>query len=192
MIASLRGVLQQSGEGEIILEVAGVGYLVSVPSTVLDSLPAIGSLVFLYTRQIVREDDISLYGFIDQEQREFFELLRQVSGVGPRIALAVLSQLTPDALRRAVGGDHPEILSSVPGIGRKTAEKMIFHLKDKLTIAPDVGREFPEIDGEVLSVLTALGYNLIEAQSAMQSIGDEAVDDIEERIRLALRYFAQP
>ncbi len=189
MIASLRGVVQYRGDDELILEVGGVGLRVAVPQSVLEDAPASGEPIFLYTRLVVREPSISLFGFNTVEQRELFELLLQVGGVGPRIALAVISHLSPDVLRSAIARDQPEVLTRVPGIGRKTGQKIIFHLKDRIAISPEEIVAPSEIDTEVLSVLTALGYSLAEAQAALQFIPSDAPQTVEERVKFALKYF---
>jgi len=189
MIGTLRGMLQKVGEDELVLDVGGVGFIVSVPTSVLDDLPGIGKSFFLYTRLLVREDSLRLYGFSDPEQRELFDLLLQVAGVGPRLGLSILSRLSPEVIRNAVAQDQPEVLAQVSGIGHKTGQKIIFHLKDRLAVPVmglDVGRPS---DSEVLDVLTALGYSLVEAQAAVQSIPDSAPEDLEERVRIALQYF---
>jgi len=191
VIATLRGHLQHVGLGEIVVDVGGVGLAVSVPASVLQPPTAIGQVVFLYTRLIVREESLSLFGFSSSEQRELFDTLLQVNGVGPRVALAVLSHLSPEVLRGAVAGNHPEVLSRVPGIGRKTAEKIIFHLHDRIAPLTAAAPILLEADRDVLGVLTALGYSMVEAQSAIQSIPAEAPEEPEERVRLALRYFAE-
>lgn len=192
MIASLRGVVQRLGEEHLVLEIGGVGLEVAVPAGYLRQNIEVGETVFLYTRLIVREDALSLYGFPSTEQRTLFMDLMSVSGVGPRLALAILSHLSADVLRSAVVNNQPGVLSQVPGVGKKTAEKLVFNLKDRLE-APELAVEpIDGLDTEVVSVLTALGYSVVEAQSAVQSIPPDATDDIEERVRLALRYFAKP
>lgn len=192
MIASLRGVVQHIGDDELILEVGGVGLRVAVPRSVLQEMPEVGQPLFLLTHLVVRESSLSLFGFSTTDQKELFELLIQVRGVGPRLALAVLSHLSPDVLRSAVARDQPEVLARVPGVGRKTGQKIIFHLKDRLaTTFEDIGVP-SEVDTEVLSVLTALGYSLVEAQAALQFIPDSAPQDIEERVMFALKFFARP
>ena len=148
--------------------------------------------MFLHTYFVVRDASLSLYGFSTVDQRELFELLLQVNGVGPKLAIAVLSYLSPDVIRSAVVNNQPEVLSRVPGVGRKTAQKMIFHLKDRL-VAPLEEIGLPsEIDTEVLSVLTALGYSLVEAQTALGFIPEDAPQDVEGRVKFALKYFARP
>ncbi len=192
MIVSLRGVVQHIGDDELILEVGGVGLRVAVPRSVLQDMPEVGQPLFLLTHLVVRESSLSLFGFSTTEQKELFELLIQVRGIGPRLALAVLSHLSPDVLRSAVARDQPEVLARVPGVGRKTGQKIIFHLKDRLaTPLEDIGVP-SEVDTEVLSVLTELGYSLVEAQAALQFIPDSAPQEIEERVMFALKFFARP
>ena len=192
MISTLRGIVQQLGAGEAIVEVGGVGLRVLVPRSVIESGEAVGKVVFLHTHLVVREDSLTLYGFPSLEQRELFELLLQVNGVGPKLALGVLSNMSPDALRAAVGGGQPEALDRVPGVGRKTAERIVLHLKDKFG-APGVGAPILiPADTDVLAALTSLGYSLVEAQSAVQALPQDAPEDPEGRVRMALRYFARP
>lgn len=192
MISSLRGVLQRAGPGEVVLEVGGVGYQVAVPTSVLEQLPDVGQMVFLHTRMVVREDSLSLYGFASQEQRHLFDLLLQVSGVGPRLAMAILSHVSAELLRASVSNGQTEALTRVPGIGRKTAERIVFHLRDKVERAEAAGLAVSGLDSDVLQALTALGYGLGEAHAAVQSIPPDAPQDLEERVRLALRHFARP
>jgi len=191
MIASVRGIVQHVGVQEVVLEVGGIGVRVAVPQAALDPAPVVGQAMFLHTRLVVREESLSLYGFSTQEQREVFDLLLQVSGVGPRLALSILSHLPPDGLRAAVAADQPMVLTKVPGIGRKTAEKIIFHLKDRLTAPEAMVSMTLEADNDVVSALTALGYSLVEAQSAVQSIPAQAPGDVAARVRLALQYFSR-
>ena len=192
MITSLRGRLQGVGERELILEVGGVGLAVFVPPDLLEKAPAIGQSMFLHTALVVRADSLSLYGFSQVEQRELFQLLLQVSGIGPRTAFGLVSHLSPDVFRSAVGNNQPEALTRVPGIGKKTAEKIVFQLKDKLAAPAGIAVSPSETDVEVLALLTGLGYSVVEAQTALQSIPRDAPAEVEERLRLALRYFARP
>ncbi len=192
MIDSLQGIVRRLGEGELVLEVGGVGLRVAVPSSVLEQAPAPGEPFFLHTHLVVREDSLTLYGFTSPEQRELFRLLMAVDGVGPRLALAALSHLSGDMIRNAVAHEQPEVLARVPGIGRKTAEKIVFHLRDRLQPAEVALRAPSPVDTEVVSVLTALGYSLVEAQAAVQSLPEDAPEDVEARVKLALRYFARP
>lgn len=192
MISTLRGILQHRADGEVVVDVAGVGFTVHVPTSVWPELPPLGQVVSLYTYLVVREDALALYGFATPEQREVFQLLLQVTGVGPKLALAVLSHLSPDTLRGAIGSGQAEALDRVPGVGRKTAERIIFHLKDRIGV-PMGGILAPmAADTEVLGALTSLGYSLVEAQAALQTLPPDAPEDVEARLRAALTYFSRP
>lgn len=190
MIATLSGKIIQMEADSVILEVSGVGYQVFIPAPFKDQLHR-GENAFLFTRLVVRQDALTLYGFETAEGREFFDLLLGVNGVGPRLALAILSVLTPDTIRRSVFNDQAEVFSRVPGVGKKTAQKILFHLQDKITVVEGLEpmAAFSEVDSEVLNALTALGYSVVEAQAALQAIPSEAPEDVEERLRLALQYF---
>jgi Holliday junction DNA helicase RuvA len=192
MITSIRGVVQHIEEGSITLEVNGVGFRIAITNSVLEAGPEVGKPFFIHTYLVVREDELSLYGFSTSEQLSLFKILLGISGIGPKLALAILSHLSPDVLRSAVVNKQPGVLSQVPGVGKKTGEKIIFHLKDVLS-APLIEVPMPsELDTEVLDALTMLGYSLVEAQAAVQSIPEDTPEDVEERIRVALRYFAKP
>lgn len=190
MIATLRGEISQIEENALILEVGGVGLRVLVPATLRTKARA-GEKIFLFTHLQVREDALTLYGFESQSDRELFNILLGVDGVGPKVALSVLSTMTLDSIQRAVFADEPEVLSRVPGVGKKTAQKMALHLKDKLKPTDTLSQvaSMSDKDSEVLAALTALGYSVVEAQTAIQSIAKDAPDDVEDRLRLALQYF---
>ena len=190
MIATLRGEIAQVEENALVLEVGGVGLRVFVPNPLRTRTKA-GESLMLYTHLVVREDALTLYGFESQAERELFNTLLGVDGVGPKAALSVLSTLTLDAVQRAVFADETEILNRVPGIGKKTAQKMAIHLKDKLkpTDALSAVAAMTDRDGEVLAALTALGYSVVEAQAAIQALPKDAPEDTEERLRMALQYF---
>ncbi len=190
MIATLRGEISQIEDNALILEVGGVGLRVFVPAPLRGRVKA-GEAVFLFTHLIVREDALTLYGFESQADRDLFNLLLGVDGVGPKVALSVLSTLTLDAVQRAVFAEESEILSRVPGVGKKTAQKIALHLHDKLkpTDALKSMAAMSDVDSEVLAALTALGYSVVEAQSAIQALPKDAPKDVEERLRVALGYF---
>lgn len=190
MIATLRGEISQIEDNALILEVGGVGLRVFVPA-ILRTRLKVGEIILLYTHLVVREDALTLYGFEAQGDRELFNILLGVDGVGPKVALSVLSSMTLDAVQRAVFADEGELLSRVPGVGKKTAQKMALHLKDKLKPTDSLARvaSMSDADSEVLAALTALGYSVVEAQAAIQAISKDAPDDTEERLRLALGYF---
>jgi Holliday junction DNA helicase RuvA len=190
MIASLRGEITQIEDTAVIIDVGGVGMRVFVPAPLRDKLKT-GEVVLLNTHLVVREDALTLYGFESAADRQLFLLLLGVDGVGPKVALSVLSTLSMDAVQRAVFNDQDDVLSRVPGVGKKTAQKIVLHLKDRMK--PLGGLEkiasMSDADAEVLAALTALGYSVIEAQTAIQSIPKDAPDDVEERLRIALGYF---
>lgn len=190
MIATLRGEISQIEDIALILEVGGVGLRVFVPAPLRTRMKT-GESLLLYTHLVVREDALTLYGFESQADRELFNTLLGVDGVGPKVALSVLSSMTLDAIQRAVFAEEADILSRVPGVGKKTAQKMALHLKDKLKPTDALARvaSMSDTDGEVLAALTALGYSVIEAQTAIQSIPKDTPDDVEERLRVALGYF---
>src|SRR5215216_1632332 len=190
MIATLRGEVSQIEENAIIVEVGGVGLRVFVPTPLRTRLK-MGEGLLVYTHLVVREDALTLYGFESQPDRELFNILLGVDGVGPKVALSVLSSMTLDAIQRAVFAVEADVLSRVPGVGKKTAQKMALHLKDKLKPMDTLATmaSMSDTDGEVLAALTALGYSVVEAQAAIQSLSKDAPDDTEERLRLALGYF---
>lgn len=193
MISLLRGTVVLIEDDSIVLDIGGVGFQVYISSVLKDQLKT-GESLFLYTRLIVREDLLALYGFETKDGREFFDLLLGVNGVGPRSALAILSVLTPDVIRRAVFSEQSDIFCRAPGIGKKTAQKILLHLQDRI---PTSGLELPlvglsDIDTEVLAALTALGYSVVEAQTSLQYLPKDTSQDVEQRLRLALQYFSKP
>jgi holliday junction DNA helicase RuvA len=191
MIASVNGKILQIESDGIIVDVGGIGFRVLVPTPTRDTMQ-LGEMTFLYTQLIVRQDSLTLYGFGTKEGCDFFNLLLSVDGVGPRTALSVLSTLTPDAIRRAVFHEQAEIFSRVPGVGKKTSQKILLYLQDRIKAMSgfEPVAMISDIDGEVLAALTALGYSVVEAQAALQAIPrDTPKDDVEARLRLALQYF---
>lgn len=197
MIASLRGIVRFAGNDHLIVETGGIGVLVYVPRPVLHQLGTVGDEVYLQTLLVVREDALTLYGFSTREQRVFFETLLSVTGVGPRIALALLSALTPDEVRVAVAQNDTARFASVSGIGKKMAERLVLELKGKLDLknlpAPTAAVGIPATavaaNNELTDLLVSLGYSPAEASAAVASLPADAPADLEERLRLALRYF---
>jgi len=191
MIDLLSGQIASLAKDSLVVLVGGVGFRVYVTKNVFDTVNAPGQTVTLFTHLQVREDALTLFGFLTEDERSIFELLLTVNGVGPKVATAFLSALTVDHLRAAVKRDEPQVLTRAPGVGKKTAEKIVFELKNKLGAGgiPAV-IAMSDMDTEVIANLTALGYSLVEAQSALQSIPRNAPPDIETRVRLALQYFA--
>ncbi len=193
MISILHGnVIAQETDG-IIIDVNGVGFHVMVPAFLRDRVQP-GENIYLYTKLIVREDAWLMCGFETKEGREIFEHMLSVNGIGPRLAMSILSTLSPDVIRRAVFNEQPEVFNRVPGIGSKTAQKIVLHLQGRLPAAEGLEplSRISEVDGEVLSALTTLGYSLVEAQAALQYIPKDTPQEVETRLRLALQYFSTP
>jgi holliday junction DNA helicase RuvA len=188
MITTLRGQIIQIEDNAIILEVGGVGLRVFVPLPLLTSVK-IGEDFMLQTHLSVREDALTLYGFESIADRNLFTLLLSVDGVGPKAALSVLSTLDNETIQAAVFNEQDEILNRVPGVGKKTALKIILYLKDRLKPSSSMDRiaAFSDTDSEVMAALTALGYSVVEAQRAIQTIPKDAPDIVEERLRIALQ-----
>jgi Holliday junction DNA helicase RuvA len=190
MIATLRGEITQIEDNAIIVENGGVGVRVFVPAPLRTRMQT-GEATMLYTHLVVREDAWTLYGFEAKSDRDLFVLLLGTDGVGPRTALAVMSGTSMDLIQRAVFGDDPDLLGRVPGVGKKTAQKIVLYLHDRLKPSDTLQQiaSMSDADSEVLAALTALGYSVVEAQTAIQSIPKDAPDDVEERLRLALQQF---
>ncbi len=187
MITTLEGNLASKAADHVVVTVGGVGIEVLAPFTTIEKLQS--DRVFLYTRLVVREESLTLYGFASAGEREIFDAVLKISGIGPKLAVAILSTLSVDNLRGAVLNDRPEIISRVPGIGKKTAQKIVLELQDKIAGGLDSLPLAAEDDdsGVLLDALTGLGYSVVEAQAAIQSIPLDAPDDIEDRFRIALQ-----
>ena len=192
MISRLRGIALSIKPPVAVIDVQGVGFKVTCSGAALNSLTA-GRPCDLHTHLIVREDDLALFGFANEEEVGLFNLLLGVQGVGARTAIAMLTKLSPEVLTSAIANQQPDTLSSVPGIGKKSAEKIIFALKGKLgglDAAPGAAlASLSSADTEVLSALTSLGYSLAEAQTALASLPRDAELDLEEKLRASLKYF---
>jgi Holliday junction DNA helicase RuvA len=189
MIASLQGHIASISADQLVLVVGGVGYRLLIPRGSITGQE--GDLLHVYTEMIVREDALSLYGFPTTTERDLFNLLNTVSGVGPKLALAVVSTMSMDGLRSAVTSGSPEMLTRVPGIGKKLAEKITFELKDKLKGADGLipAAAFSDLNKDLLDALVGLGYSIAEAQAAIAAIPHDAPKDFPERLRTALQYF---
>ena len=190
MIASISGHILEVDSDSLVVEVGGVGLKIFAPAPARDRAHP-GETRSYYTYLVVRQDALALYGFETKEERHFFELLLTVNGVGPKVALSVLSVLSPDAIRRAVFHEQPEVFSRVPGVGKKTAQKILLQLQDRIPV--EAGLEpiamISDADTEVLAALTSLGYSVVEAQTALQSIPRDTPQEVEVRLRAALQYF---
>jgi Holliday junction DNA helicase RuvA len=152
----------------------------------------VGRAIHLHTHLIVREQDLALYGFESWDDLQLFTVLLSVSGVGPKVSLAILSTLSPELLKSAVMREETAVLQRVPGIGKKTAERIMFQLRDKLDLT-QISTSMPlisDVDADVIDVLTSLGFSIVEAQSALQRLPREA-KTVDERVQLALQYLDQ-
>lgn len=193
MIASISGTVRDIEQDGLVVETHGVGFFIYLPSS-LKELYQIGDTVHLYTQLIVREDALFLVGFDKKETRSLFNLLLGVNGVGMRLALAILSTFEADVVRKAIIQNQADLLSRVPGVGRKTAQKIILTLQDKIGLPADADTfsRFGETDLAVIDALTSLGYSVVEAQNALQAIPRDTPADVESRLRAALSYFNTP
>ena len=199
MIGRLRGMLVYKEPPALLLDVGGVSYEIEAPMTTFYDLPAIGEVATLYTHLVVREDAHLLYGFSREAQRRLFRGLLKVNGVGPRVALAILSGLSDQEFVRCVASEDIARLSQVPGIGRKTAERLIVEMRDKFTLETEHGDETALTNAstaphdpvsEAVSALVALGYKPHEASRAVRAVPAKGLA-AEEIIRQALKGMAR-
>ena len=191
MIASLTGTLDAMGTDWAVIRVGGIGFKVNMPTSALSRLGSPGDEVKVFTHLYVREDNISLYGSTSVEELGLFETLIGVSGLGPRLALAMLGTMDSEKLAAAIATANSLVLTQVPGIGKKMAERIILELKDKvsaglLTVAAS---EMAPENAEVLAALMSLGYSTSEANQAVASLPKEPDLSLEDRIKLALSYY---
>jgi Holliday junction DNA helicase RuvA len=189
MIASLSGKLESLNGESAIIEVGGVGFRVYMPSSALANIGKAGDMLKVYTYMHVREDNITLYGFPTEEELWLFQVLLGVSGLGPRLSLAMLSALTPDQIRMAIATGSSEMLDMIPGIGKKVASRIILELKEKigagLAVTPT---EETKENADVLAALTTLGYSATESVKAVANLPDDPKMKLEEKVKLALQY----
>lgn len=200
MIAFIKGFLDFISEENIIIESQGIGYEIRVPASLLGQLPSIGEEIKLFTYLYVREDAMQLYGFLSGDDLGIFKMLLTVNGIGPKGALAILSAITPDELRFAIVTGDDVAISKAPGIGKKTAQKLILDLKDKMQIKDyqsSISKEISNNTGELqldtfheaILALVSLGYSQIEASRAVKTV--KVYHSVEELIKLALKQLAK-
>ena len=200
MIGRIRGTLTQKQPPDILVDIGGVGYELQVPMTTLFQLPELGSEVTLVTHFVVREDAQLLYGFIDERDRALFRQLIKVNGVGPKLGLTILSGMDASSFARCVQRDDISSLVALPGVGKKTAERLLVEMRDKLADWFGQPEEATELAGagvpvepvsdrvaDAESALIALGYKPAEAARVVSAVNDDSVHDSEELIRRALK-----
>jgi len=191
MIEVIKGLVTNKDENSLIIMLGGVGLKVWTTTHIIDKTD-IGENINLITDLVLRETDVSLYGFEGERERNMFRNLMKVNGVGPKAALAILSTLSINEIYHAVQTKKYTIFTPVPRIGKKTAQKLILNLSDKLdmdeglTIDPGVAT----VNSDLLEALVGLGYSVVEAQAAIQTIPEQTAEDLEIRLRIALQYFS--
>lgn len=189
MIASISGKVIQLTKETVIIDINGLGIEVFVPKPLLSETEA-GDLLYLYTYMLVREDNISLYGFASLEEKQLFLQFLAVGGIGPKLSLSILSSLSIDNIRSAILSEKPDYFSRVPGVGKKTAQKIIIQMQGKLPDSKGFAiRNITDVDDAVVDALISLGYSVVEAQTALQTIPKDTPDDVETKLRVALQYF---
>lgn len=203
MIRFVKGILAAAKEGEIVVENNGIGYAISVPLSVLELLPSVGEDLKVYTYFHVREDAMQLFGFLSQEDLQIFELLITVNGIGPKAALGILGSMTAYDIRYAVMAEDDKAISKAPGIGPKTARKLILELKDKIAIEDVIGnvedmqeeqsgRKFSEGQAELVQdaveALVVLGYSKTEALKAVRSVTVHSEMTVEDVLKESLKF----
>lgn len=197
MIASLDGTLAEIGFDACVLDVGGVGYRVLMPTSALAALPERGTRLRIHTHLVVREDAMTMYGFPTLEQRDLFAILLGVNGIGPKAALAVLSVHAPDAFRKAIAEEDLDALTMIPGIGKKTAARVVIELKEKLSAASVERVPGGSVSGagklvaDARDALEALGYSTVEAREALQQVPADDARDAGDLVRAALRVLAR-
>lgn len=201
MYSYIKGTLEEIGDGQIVVDNHGIGYQIQTPANMIDSLPAVGKEVKIYTYLHVKEDGIALFGFPAKDGLQIFRLLLKVNGIGPKGALGILSALSTDDLRFAVIAGDAKAIAKAPGIGAKSAQRIILELKDKLNLEDafggrnDEGESMPvsaanTVKNEAVQALTALGYSSSEALSALAKVEISEDTDVETVLKAALKQMA--
>lgn len=196
MIASIHGTLETRRSDQAIVRVGGFSLRIFAPSSTLNRVGEPGDAVTLYTHFQVREDGMALFGFVSEAERDAFEQLITISGVGPRVALALLSTMDAQALYKAIAEEDLPRISLAPGVGKKLAARLVLELKGKLPTLTDGGGTSPATAGgnlqaEVLEALVGLGYSTAAAQAALKKLPQDRAMTLEEQVTFALRTFAR-
>lgn len=191
MISSLHGKLESIGSDWAVINVNGIGFQVYTPTSTLTTLGTIGEEVHLHTELHVREDNIALYGFMTFEEIQLFQILMSVSGVGPKLAMSVISAMNVEQASTAIATGSIDTLTMVPGIGKKIAGRLILELKDKIGagLVATPATQLAQENADVLAALTSLGYSVAEATRAAATIPQNKKLSLEEKIKLTLQYF---
>ncbi len=201
MYSYMKGELVEISEDAIVLEVNQIGYNIHIPASMIDSFHGIGQEIKIYTYFHVKEDSMKLYGFLTRDDLNIFKLLLGVNGIGPKGALAILTVMTPDDLRFAVLGEDAKTIAKAPGIGTKTAQRLILELKDKLSledafeaksrhVSEEAGNFGSVVKSEAVQALTALGYSSTEALKAVNGVEITEDATVEEVLKAALKQMA--
>lgn len=198
MFAYIKGSIEEKGSNYVVTDVGGIGYQIFMPASAIDKIGELGEIIKIHTYYYVREDNISLYGFLTKEELKMFELLLSVSGIGAKSAIAMLSEITPSSFALAVITNDVSKLVKIPGVGKKTAERIILELKDKLKTDGAVQKDEKVAEaiaddnkaGEAISALQVLGYNKKEIEKAFEKIDIDKLN-VEDIIRKALVYLAR-
>jgi Holliday junction DNA helicase RuvA len=191
MIASLRGKLESLGSDWVVINVNGIGFQVYMPTSTLSTLGTTGEEVKLHTHLYLREDNATLYGFASAEELGLFQTLIGVSGLGPKLALAMLSALNVEQISMAIVTGSADLLTVVPGVGKKMASRLVLELKEKIGagLVATPAAQLAQENTDVLAALTALGYSAAEATRAVATLPTSSELSLEEKIKLALQYF---
>lgn len=191
MIAGVKGIIESIGSNWVILDVGGVAFQVFLPTSTLSNLSVVGRPARLHTHLHVREDNLTLYGFGSARELSLFETLITVKGIGPKLGLAMLSAMDAEQLATAIAAGDANMLTAVPGIGQKTANRIILELKDKIggtwMLTQDL--ESVQRNSEVVAALTSLGYSVVEATRAVAALPSSSQLSLEDKIKLALKSF---
>ena len=191
MIASLHGILESLGSDRAVINVNGIGFQVHMPTSTMSTLGSIGKEIHLHTHLALREDNVTLYGFGSTEELDLFQILIGVSGLGPKLALAALSTMSVEQLTMAIATGNAELLTVIPGVGKKTASRLILELKDKISagLLATPAAQLAQENTDVLAALISLGYSVNEASRAVATLPPASKLSLEEKIKLALQYF---
>jgi len=192
MISGIKGTIESIGSNWIIVDVGGVSFQVFVPTSTLSSVGTVGQPVKLHTHLHVREDNLTLFGFSTAREMALFETLITVKGIGPKLGLALLSGMDADQLTMAIASGDSSLLTGIPGVGKKTAERIVLELKDKIGGEWILTQDLESVQGnsEVVAALTSLGYSVTEATRAVATLPNTPAS-LEEKIKAALKYFGE-